>query len=192
MTNKRRNLFLYLALACFGGIIALLVMGGCLGIFDTIYITTHGYTSPTTTGQQEIKVEPTFWLRPDYDWAWDPPYVVIEVVANEKVYFRYEQDKRRLSSYAANIEISVWSANMEVSPWRAQERVLSLVSEPIVVAPFGKGQVEGVLDTSKLELGQIPPDQYEYSVKYSVVIKHGEIERKVLLLFIPELRPPLE
>ena len=192
MTNKRRNLFLYLALACFGGIIALLVMSGYLGIFDTIYITTYGYTSPTTTGQQEIKVEPTFWLRGDYEWASDPPYVAMEVVANEKVHFRYELDNRRLLSYAADIEISVWAANMEVSPWRAQERVLNLVSEPIVVAPFGKGQVEWVLDTGKLELGQIPPDQDEYSVKYSVIIKHGEIERKVLLLFIPEPRPPLE
>ena len=192
MTNKRRNLFLYLALACFGGIIALLVMSGYLGIFDTIYITTYGYTSPTTTGQQEIKVEPAFWLRPDYEWASDPPYVAMEVVAKEKVYFRYEMANRRLSSYAADIEISVWTANMEVSPWRAQERVVNLVSKPIVVAPFDKDQVEGVLDTGKLELGQIAPDQYEYPVKYSVIIKHGEIERKVLLLFVTKPSPLLE
>jgi len=174
-TTQRKNLYLFLTIAFFLAIIAIFVFDGYMGVYDTVSMTTQ---------EREEVIEPDYWSRdyPQSTWTTE----------GQDIYFRYELDNRWLSSYAADIEISVWSANMEVSPWRAQERVLDLVSEPIVVTPFGKSQVEGVLDTGKLELGQIPPDQDEYSVKYSVIIKHGEIERKVLLLFVTKPRPPLE
>ncbi len=47
-TSMRKNLFLYLALACFVGLIAIFVVDGYMGIYDTVYI---------TTGKQEYKVD---------------------------------------------------------------------------------------------------------------------------------------
>ena len=39
MAAERRNLFLYLTLACFLGIIAIFIFDGYVGIYDTIYVT---------------------------------------------------------------------------------------------------------------------------------------------------------
>ncbi|GAI56646.1 unnamed protein product, partial [marine sediment metagenome] len=43
----RKNLFLYLTLACFFGLIAIFIVDGYLGIYDTIYV---------TAGEQEERV----------------------------------------------------------------------------------------------------------------------------------------
>ena len=37
----RRHLFLYLALACFAGLIAISIVDGYMGIYNTVYITTR-------------------------------------------------------------------------------------------------------------------------------------------------------
>ena len=165
MTTKRRNLFLYLTLACFVGIIAIFVVDGYLGVYDTVYI---------TAGEREQEIEPDFWLRGDRVWS-------TGVSQGERVFFRYEVDNRQFSRY---------SAHMEVSIWRMQERVLDVVSQPMVVAPFDKGEVEWVLDTAELKPGDIPPEQ---AYQYSVIIDHGEIERKVILSVNPSLfpKPPI-
>ena len=83
----RRNLFLYLVLACFVGIIAIFVVDGYLGIYDTVNV---------TAGEREEKAEPDFWIR--QDWVW-----TIGVNWGEKTSFRYEVDNRQFSSYTAQI-----------------------------------------------------------------------------------------
>ncbi|MFC1980425.1 hypothetical protein ACFLVS_06285 [Chloroflexota bacterium] len=157
MATIRRNLFLYLALACFVGIIAIFIVDGYFGVYDTLYV---------TASEREEKIEADFWLRGDYPWStgvnWD-----------EKAFFRYEADNRRFSEY---------STTMEVSVWRMQEKVLEVLSQPIEVAPFEKGQVEWALDTAELRPSDTPPEQpYEFSV----IIKGGETERKVILYINP-------
>jgi hypothetical protein len=92
MATKRRNLFLYLTLACFIGLIAIFIVDGYMGIYDTIYV---------TTGEREQKIEPDFWLR--QEWAWSTG-----VNWDEKVFFGYEVDNRQFSAYSADIEASVW------------------------------------------------------------------------------------
>ncbi len=157
----RRNLFLYLTLACFVGLIAIFIVDGYLGVYDTIYV---------TAGEREQPIKPDFWLRGDYPWS-------TGVNWNEKTFFRYEVDNRQFSSYTADIEVSVW---------RMQEKVLDVVSQPIVVAPFDKGQIEWVLDTAELKPGDIPPEQpYEFSV----IINRGGTERRVILYINPQIYP---
>jgi hypothetical protein len=53
MQLVRKNLFLCLTLACFVGLVAIFVVDGYTGIYDTIYI---------TYGEQVQKVEPDYWL----------------------------------------------------------------------------------------------------------------------------------
>ncbi|GAI22763.1 unnamed protein product, partial [marine sediment metagenome] len=69
-------------------------------------------------------------------------------------------------------------ADIEVSVWRMQEKLLDVLSQPIAVAPFDEGQLEWVIDTTELLPEDIPPEQ---SFEYTVLIKRGEIERKVIL-----------
>ncbi len=162
MTTKRRNLFLYLTLACFFGLIAIFIVDGYMGIYDTIYI---------TAGEREQKIEPDFWLRQEWDWS-------TNVNWDEKVFFDYDVDNRRFSTYSADIEVSVW---------RSQEKVLDLMSQPLSIAAFDKGRLEWVLDTAELLPESIPPEQ---GYEFTVIIKRGEIERRIIVYMTPVIYPP--
>ncbi len=161
MAAKRTNLFLYLTLACFVSLIAIFIVDGYLGIYDTIYI---------TAGEREQKIEPDFWVR--QDWVWSAG-----VNRNEKVFFRYEVDNRQFSSYTADIEVSVW---------HGQEKVRDLTSQEISIAAFDKGEVGWVIDTSELLPSGIPPEQ---DYEFTVIIQRGEIERKIIVYINPLAYP---
>ncbi len=161
MAGKRRNLFLYLALACFVGIIAIFVADGYMGVYDTIYV---------TAGEDEQKIEPDYWLRQGKSWP-------VRTNWGEKVKFEYEVDNRRFSSYSADVSVSVW---------RSQEKVRDLVSQHIQVAPVNKGQLEWVVDTEELKPSGFVPEQ---SYEFSVIIKRGELERRVILHINPSVVP---
>ena len=153
MAKKRKNLFLYLTLACFLGLIAIFIVDGYLGVYDTIYI---------TSGEQEEKIEPDFWLQRDGTYS-------TGTNQDEKVFFKYEVDNRRFSSYSADIEVSVW---------HSQERVYDLLSQQLTIGAFDKGQLEWAVDTEEFVPEGTPTEQ---NYQYTVVIKRGEIERKVII-----------
>ncbi len=157
MAKKRGNLFLYLTLACFFGLIAIFIVDGYMGIYDTLEI---------TVGERPQTIEADVWLRQDKFWP-------VGINWGEKAFFRYEVDNRRFSGYTADIEVSVW---------RSQEKLRDLTSQQIVIAAFAEGQVEWVVDTADLLPSDIPPEQrYEYTV----IIKRGQIERKIILRINP-------
>ena len=156
MAAKRRNLFLYLTLACFLGLIAIFIVDGYMGVYDTIYI---------TAGEREQKIEPDFWLREGRIWSVGSNW-------GEKVFFRYKVDNRRFSTYTADIEVSVW---------HSQEKVRDLISQRIQVAPFSEEQLEWEVRRREKPAGNIPEQRYEISV----IIKRGEVERRVILYINP-------
>ena len=162
MAPKRRNLFLYLTLACFFGLIAIFIVDGYMGIYDTVYI---------TAGEREQRIDADVWLQQDKFWS-------TGVNRGEKAFFRYEVANRRFSTYTADIEVSVW---------RSQEKVRDLISQPISVAAFDKEQLEWVMDTAEFLPGDIPPEQ---SYEYTVIIKRGQIERSIILYINPLPYPP--
>ncbi|HUV75560.1 MAG TPA: hypothetical protein VMW00_02780 [Dehalococcoidales bacterium] len=166
MATKRRNLFLYLTLVCFFGLIAIFVVDGYMGIYDTTYI---------TAGEREQKIEADTWLKSDSFWS-------AGVNWGEKAFFRYEVANRQFSSYSADIEVSVW---------RMQEKVLDVVSQPITVDSFGRGQLEWVIDTTELLPESTSPEQ---SYEFTVIIKRGEMERRIIIYINPvypaKLVPP--
>jgi putative lipase involved disintegration of autophagic bodies len=157
MATKRRNLFLYLTLVCFFGLVAIFIVDGYMGIYDTVYI---------TAGEREQKIEPDVWMRQDRFWS-------AGVNRGEKAFFRYEVANRQFSSYTADIEVSAW---------RMQEKVRDLAAEPIAIAAFDEGQVEWVIDATELLPEDIPPEQ---SYEFTVIIKRGEIERNIIVRINP-------
>jgi hypothetical protein len=178
----RRNLFLYLALACFVGLIAIFVVDGYLGNYDTIYI---------TAGEQEYRVEVDVWARtwPTYaptpiqygpisEGAYAPAggvkgFYIMPANRGDKISFRYEVDNRLFSTYNADIEVSVW---------HSQEKVRDVISKPMSLTSFGKGELEWVVDNTELVPGDILPEQ---SYEYSIIIKRGEIERRIVVSVNP-------
>ena len=161
MARKRRNLFLYLTLACFFGLIAIFIVDGYMGVYDTVYV---------TAGEQEQKIEADLWLRQDKFWS-------TGVNWGGKAFFRYEVDNRQFSSYTADIEVSVW---------HSQEKVRDVLAQPMLINAFDKGLLEWVVDTSELLPGDTSPEQ---GYQYTVVIKRGEVERRVILHINPVLYP---
>jgi len=157
MATKRRNLFLYLTLVCFFGLIAIFIVDGYMGVYDTVYV---------TAGEREQKIESDVWLRGDKFWS-------SGVNRGEKAFFRYEVDNRQFSSYTADIEASVW---------RMQEKVRDLIAQPISIDAFDKGQVEWVIDSTEILPGDALPEQ---SYEYTIIIKRGEIERNVIIYINP-------
>ena len=175
MATRRRNLFLYLTLACFFGLIAIFVVDGYLGTYDTVYI---------ATGEQSFKVEADVWQRqyPTYAPApiYEEPYPeegkgVYYMPANreENISFRYEVDNRLFSTYKADIETSVW---------HSQQKVRDLISQPMSISAFDKGQLEWVIDNKEILPKDILPEQ---GYQYTVIIKRGEIERRIVVSINP-------
>ena len=163
--KDKKNIYLYLALVCFAGILAIFLIDGYLGIYDTIYITTQ---------EREQVVEPDHWLR---SWAKVPgdavPTFPVFAEWDEPVYFRYEIDNRRFSGYSNNVEVSVWKSN---------QKIIDLLDEDMSVGPFDKVVVDWTLSTE--ELGKVGFRAYEgVANQCTVKIKHGEVERRIRIDF---------
>ena len=148
-TKRRKLLFLYLAIACFVGIIVIFIVDGYVGIYDTVYVTTEEYP-------QEIG--PDFWQRQVLDYP--RPYSV-RAEWGEPVHFQYEIDNRRFSTYAATVEASVWKRN---------EKVVDLFNQDILVSAFDKSVMSWVLPAEELEKAGLGVGEY------TVKIKRGEEE----------------
>ncbi|MFC2007621.1 hypothetical protein ACFLVB_03375 [Chloroflexota bacterium] len=165
MATKRRNLYLYLTLACFFGLIAIFIIDGYMGIYDTIYI---------TAGEREQKIEADVWLREETIWS-------TGVNRGDNVFVRYEVANRRFPAYASIIEASVW---------HSQEKVLDLTPQQLSIAAFGTGQTEWTVDTARiLPDGLLEEQGYEYTL----IINRGDTERRIILYISlgPNLKKPV-
>lgn len=152
MATGRRFIYLYLALACFVGVIATFFIDGYMGVYDTLHI---------TAGEREQKVELYHWLKGSGAWTGGAQW-------GEKAFFCYEIDNRVFSTYSADIEVSLW---------HNQGKVCDLAHQQVQITPFGEEKLEWSLDTLELEPGGVPPLMRPY--KYCVVMKNGGMERKL-------------
>ena len=163
MATKHRDLFLYLTLACFLGLIAIFIIDGYMGVYDTVYF---------TTGEREQKISADAWRYSDNYWS-------AGVNRDEKTFFRYEVDNRRFAAYSANVEVSVW---------RSQEKISDLGTYPIFINAFDKQEITWVVDAAEVLLPDALPEQsYEYTVR----IKRAGIERNIILRINPVAYPEL-
>ncbi len=151
----RKNLFLYLTLACFSGLIAIFIVDGYLGVYDSLEI---------TAGEQPQTIKADEWLRQEKFGVRG-----VSISWGEKIFFDYEMDNRRFSSYTADIEVTAW---------HSQEKLYDLVSQHMQIGAFDKRQLEWVVDTVELLPSDVPPEQ---SYEFTVTIKRGQIERNIIV-----------
>jgi hypothetical protein len=159
----RKNLFLYLALACFLGLIAIFIFDGYLGIYDSLRI---------TIGERQEVIEPDYWLdqRPDTPYGYEIDYYT-SAEWEQNVFFRYEIDNRRFASYDTLVEASVWQEN---------EKLFDLFSEEQSIASFDKAIMEWTLSTEELDEADISAGRF---AQYTVRIAYGEVERNIVVDF---------
>lgn len=164
MATRRRNLFLYLTIACFLGLITIFIVDGYMGTYDTLHV---------TTGERPQTIGPDAWLRQGSLWS-------IGMNQGEKASFRYEIDNRQFSIYTSDVDVSVW---------RNQEKVQDLVvSQSISINAFAKGELMWVVDSTEILPGDFLPKQ---GYQYTLTIKRGEIERNLILRINPDPFPPM-
>jgi hypothetical protein len=166
MAAKQKTLYLCLTIACFVGLIAIFIVDGYMGVYDTVHV---------TAGEREQRVEADFWLR---SAKWDNGAWNTQANRGDKVFFRYEVDNRRFAAYSADIEAAVWSG-----PIKQRD----LISRQISIDAFDKVELEWVVDTSGLRPSGLPPER---SYQFSVIITRGEIERRIIVNVNPIGAPP--
>ena len=156
MTSKRdKNLYLYLALVCFVGILAIFVIDGYLGIYDTLYITVQ---------EREERIEPDYWQQnriTNYGYSMGASW-------GEPVYFKYEIDNNRFSSYPTTVDVSVWKGG---------EKILDLLNEEVSLLPFDEVTLDWTLRTEELR-----ESGFEVG-EYTIRIGREAAERKIILGF---------
>ena len=164
MRVTRKYRFLYLAIACFAGLVAIFIVDGYLGVYDTLYITVSEY---------EEKIEADYWERYYDDYSvWRTG-----ARADEKISFRYEIDNRTFSTYLTHVQASVWQEN---------EKRMDLFSEDKSIEPFDKAVAEWTLSSEDLDVSFEPGGYAQYTVK----ISYGEVERRIIVSFYyPEEGP---
>ncbi len=153
----RRYLYLCLGLACFFGFLAIFFVDGYMGIFDTLEV---------NSGRYPQRIEHYQWLRGGGTWS-----ALVEW--GEKGFFSYEVANRQFSSYTADIDVSLWQGG---------EKLRDLISQQISIGAFDKARLEWVLDTVELESYAPKKDSY---YEYAVIMRWGEMERKLRLYIAP-------
>jgi hypothetical protein len=164
----RRNLFLYLAIACFLALIAIFVVDGFLGVYDSLYL---------TVGEQQEVIEADYWLSPRPAFPGANVDYYLSAGWGQKVSFRYEIDNRRFSTYSTLVQASLWQEN---------EKVFDLFSEEKSIPPFDKAVAEWALSTEALEQPVAGT-----SAQYTVRISYGEAERRIVVDFYYREEPVL-
>ncbi|MBM3142470.1 MAG: hypothetical protein FJ005_05420 [Chloroflexi bacterium] len=163
----KSNLYLYLALVCFVGILAIFVVDGYLGIYDTLYITVQ---------EHEQVIEPDYWQQ---SWVKESGYTT-GTRKGEPVYFRYKIENRSFSTYLSNVEASVWKGG---------KKILQMLDEDVQLAPFEDVTLDWTLRVEDLEKAGFWAGEYG---EYTVRIELGQVERKIILSYYPEVPGYLE
>jgi hypothetical protein len=156
MAVQRRNLFLYLTLICFIGIILIFIFDGYMGVYDSVSV---------TAGEFPQNIEADQWQQHERYGYW--PSVYVE--RGNSVDFDYRVDNHRFSIYMADVDVTLW---------RSQQKLSDLLTEKLTVKSFDSGQVKWSLDTAKIVPADFPPEQ---SYDCTVVINRGEIERRIII-----------
>ena len=172
MKSNPGRLFLYIAIGCFAGIVAIFVVDGYLGIYDTFHISVGEYPPQTITAD--------YWIREDY--AYEVPYPVdtestqdayccISADWDQNINFEYVVENHTFSTYSVFIEASLWQKG---------EKIIDLLSEEVSVSPFNETSVEWILSSGDIGISE---PTAEYSYVYTVAVDRNEVERKVIVDF---------
>lgn len=165
-------MFLYIAIACFAGLVSIFVVDGYLGIYDTFHIAVGEYPPQTISAD--------YWLNEGYG-GYVPRAGGTEGDQNAYCCINAEQDQNISFEYIVeNHTSSVYSEHIEVSIWKEGEKVKDLLTQNISVGAFDDIKMDWTLSTDDLAI--IDPVT-DYSYMYTVLVRRGDIERRVIVSF---------
>jgi len=160
MAVKHKNLYLYLTLVCFIGIILIFVFDGYMGVYDTLIM---------DNGQYQQKVEADQWSQPEkYGYL-----TSTGVERGGRIEFTYSVENHRFSKYTDVVEVTLFYG---------QDKLADIVKESLAVSAFNKSELNWSLDSVKFVPSDYPAEQM-YNL--TMLIKRGETERKIMINISP-------
>jgi hypothetical protein len=159
---KHKTIYLFLALACFLGVVLIFVFDGYIGLYESLDTTSGNFPGTITQDQ---------WQNEN---RYGPPTLSIERA--EDTAFRYQVDNRRFTSFEATVNISLWYN---------QRKLANLESQTLELGAFSKGQVEWVMNINDYLTDNATP-----GTSFTLVIDRGGIERRVYLYISPVIKIP--
>jgi hypothetical protein len=157
---KHKIIFLFLALACFLGIILIFIFDGYMGVYDGLRIDNGQYVQ--TVDVQQWQQQQKFGFYPS-----------VSADRGRSVSFTYTVENHRFSAYAADVRVSLWYG---------VDKVADLPSGQVSAAAFGSGEFALVLDAGQYVPADFPADQ---NYNLTLVIDREDIERKVMVYINP-------
>ena len=173
MKRKPNRLFLYLAIACFAGLVAIFIVDGYLGVYDTFHISVGEYPPQT--------IEADYWLRQGSGEYRSPrpvgikgdkyAYCCIGADWNQNISFEYVIENHKSSTYSADIQASVWQGD---------ERLIDLFSQDVSTKPFREAIMEWTLSSEDIGITDpVAGESYDYTVR----VNRGDVERRIIVSF---------
>ena len=173
MERKPRRLFLYLAIACFAGLVAIFIVDGYLGVYDTFHISVGEYPPQV--------IEADYWLRQGSgEYSAPRPvgtegdkyaYCCIGAEWSQNISFEYVIENHKSSTYSADIQASVWQGN---------ERLIDLFSQDVSIKPFDEAIVGWTLSSEDIGItSPVAGESYDYTVQ----VNRGDVERMIIVSF---------
>jgi hypothetical protein len=163
MAVKHKNLYLYLTLACFIGIILIFVFDGYVGVYDTLVI---------DNGQFQQTVEADQWDMGRYGGL-----ISTNMDRNGQIEFTYTVDNHRFSAYESDLQISLYFQ---------QEKVDDILNTTIEAAAFKDSETKWTLDAAKIVPADYPAEQ---AYNAYILVKRRETERRVNIYINPGAYP---
>jgi hypothetical protein len=171
--KKSKRLFLFMAIGCFAGIVAIFVVDGYLGVYDTFHIAVGEYPAQT--------IGADYWLSQGYGQYEMPrpagtegdksAYCCVSADWSQTISFKYVIENHLSTAYSAHTEASVWKGN---------EKLIDLSSQDVVIAPFREAIVEWTLSSKDIVSG---PPVAGVSYDYTVRVNREDVERRIIVSF---------
>lgn len=163
--TKGKVVYLYLAIVCFFGLVAILIFDGYVGVYDTILL---------AAGERAETVVPDYWLRQGVPLPGETRIAYYTAATQgDRLDFRYEIDNRQFGAYQADVSVSVW---------QMRRKVEDIATKPVDVSPFARGEVAWTVEPARFKPSDLGAGQ---SYDFSIVISRGNIERQVVVNVSP-------
>ncbi|MCJ7605187.1 MAG: hypothetical protein MUO19_04035 [Dehalococcoidales bacterium] len=154
MAGQRRNLYLYLALACFLGILLIFVFDGYMGVYDKL-TADNGQYRQTFGGEQ--------WDQPE-----DRGYLsTVNAERGGVIDFTYGINNNRFTRYSNPVRVYLETSS---------NTTMELLNTDISAGAFGSDEIAWSLDPERWLPVDYPLDT---QLRATMTIEHGNFTREI-------------
>jgi hypothetical protein len=157
---KHKNIYLFLALLCFLGIVVIFIFDGYMGVYDSVTV---------DNGQFRQTIDADQWQQQEQFGY----YPSVSIDRNGSANITYTVENHRFSAYTADVSVSLYLG---------VDKIADLADGQVSAGAFGKGEFTWVLEPADFTPAEYPPEQ---GYNMNMVIDRENVERKVTVYINP-------